>query len=734
MFAPNRLTLATRRRLGRVSVHFPVGRGPAVLRDGVERARLFEADRLLRTGDLDGAERVIEPMLEKGGAQGRAWHMLLRIRQAQGDRSAAFAAARRATAGEHSDVAALVVHWRLAGEAGEDDEARKILGRIVTTRPRNEAELEGALEILPWGSGTEVAQYETALQSWGVRVAPERLREAEAESLLVDLHAEDHDAYLAGVRVVEARRTDPVRIVARVLSRRQAWDELADYVRYRRLRPVATPGPAGGDEFPLADVRSAASRSLAAGRTSAAATIAGRVLTEAPWDKTARSVFDNAADQLSVVANGWSFGAPEPTPYEPSPRATLSVLAQSLPVRSGGYATRSHGVLTGLAALGWDVAAVTRLGFPYDRWPASDTREVPPTDVVDGIEYHHLLEAGARKYPQFPLSSYVGRFADGVVDHAVARRAALIHASSFHVSGLAAGVAAGRLGLPFLYEMRGLEDLMKISRDPSFATSERHRFLTILESAICHRADAVFVITEALRREMESRGVPADRMVVLPNGVHVDQFSPRGRDRELEAQLGVRGKTVIGYAGSLVDYEGLDLLLVAVAGLKSRRSDFHVLIVGDGHHERMLRAYADRLRLGDVVTFAGRVPHELIGRYLSLLDVAPFPRLPRPVCELISPIKPFESMAMQKAVVVSNVAALTEIVHDGVTGLVFNKGDSSDLARIIERLLDSPELRKSLGVAARDWVVAERDWSTIVETVDAAYRAVLQRTTLPAGV
>jgi glycosyltransferase involved in cell wall biosynthesis len=641
-------------------------------------------------------------------------------------------ASRQATAGERPDVAALVLHWRLASAAGEEVEARKILSRVVTTRPRNEAELEAAFEVLPRGSGSEIARYETALQSWGVEVDPERLREAEAESSLVDLHAEDHDAYVAAVRVVEAERTDPVRIVARVLSRRQAWDELADYVRYRRLRPVATAGPAGGGEFPL--VRSAASRSLAAGRTSAAATIAGRVLREAPRDRMARDVFDDAADQLSVVANGWSFGAPKPTPYEPSPRATLSVLAQSLPVRSGGYATRSHGVLTGLAALGWDVAAVTRLGFPLDRSPASDTREVPPTDVVDGIAYHHLLEVGVRRYPQFPLSSYVGRFADGVVDHAVARRAALIHASSFHVNGLAAGVAAGRLGLPFLYEMRGLEDLMKISRDPSFATSERHRFLTILESAICHRADAVFVITEALRREMEGRGVPADRLVVLPNGVHVDQFSPRGRDRELEAQLGVRGKTVIGYAGGLVDYEGLDLLLDAVADLKSKRSDFHVLIVGDGNYERVLRAYADRLRLGDVVTFAGRVPHELIGRYLSLFDVAPFPRLPRPVCELISPIKPFESMAMQKAVVVSNVAALTEIVEDGVTGLVFQKGDSVDLARALERLLDLPEMRRSLGVAARDWVVAERDWSTIVQTVDTAYRAVLQHTALPAGV
>jgi glycosyltransferase involved in cell wall biosynthesis len=670
-------------------------------------------------------------MLRKPGAQGRPWQFLAKIREQQGDQAGARAAARLATSGDQPDVTALVLHWRLASAAGEDDEARTVLGRLMTTRPRNRTELEAALEAVQGGTGSQLAEYETALQSWGID--PELFREAAAEESLVNLHADDHDAYLKAVQAVENERTDPLRIVTRALTRLQAWDELAEYVRFRS-RLGETPPAARRVEFPVADVRRAAAKALAAGRTSAAAALAGRLLTEGVRDRSTRVIFDDAADQLSVIANGWSFGAAEPTPYVPNPHAVLSVLAQSLPIRSGGYATRSHGILTGLVEQGWDVAAVTRLGFPYDRWPQSDTREVPPTDVVDGIAYHRLLEDDVRRYPQFPLSSYVGRFADRVVDHAVARRAALIHASSFHVNGLAGGAAATRLGLPFIYEMRGLEDLMKVSRDPSFTTSDRYAFLTTVELAVCHRADAVFVITEALRREMASRGVPEERMVVLPNGVHVDQFSARGRDAELEAQLGLAGKAVIGYAGGLVDYEGLDLLLEAVVDLRSRRDDFHVLIVGDGHYERVLRTAADRLRLGDVVTFAGRVPHDQIGRYLSLFDIAPFPRLPLPVCELISPIKPFESMAMQKAVLVSDVAALTEIVRDGVTGKVFRKGDRSDLAENLELLLDSAELRSSLGHAAREWVVAERDWSTIVKTVDRTYRAILEHSSLPSGV
>ena len=63
-------------------------------------------------------------------------------------------------------------------------------------------------------------------------------------------------------------------------------------------------------------------------------------------------------------------------------------------------------------------------------------------------------------------------------------------------------------------------------------------------------------------------------IVVLPNGVHTAQFEPREPDQELLDELGLRDKTVIGYAGGLVDYEGLDLLLLAAAELKKTRDDF----------------------------------------------------------------------------------------------------------------------------------------------------------------
>jgi glycosyltransferase involved in cell wall biosynthesis len=341
--------------------------------------------------------------------------------------------------------------------------------------------------------------------------------------------------------------------------------------------------------------------------------------------------------------------------------------------------------------------------------------------VVDGVTYRRLLEPGERIYSTTPMSSYIERFARRIEHEAASRRATLIHASSFQNNGLAGLTAARRLGIPFIYEMRGLEDLMKVSRNPGFADTDAHAYMTGLENHIVANADLTFVITEALRDEMIRRGGPADRIEVLPNGVSAADFEPRPRDEELKARLGYTDRTIIGYAGGLVDYEGLDLLLEAAALLKEERADFGVVIVGDGHFDGRLRQMALDLDVADVVTFTGRVPHAEVPRYLSIFDITPFPRLPLPVCELISPIKPFEAMAMAKAVVSSSVAALTEIVEKDVRGLVFDKGSSAALADQLRRYLDSPDLRERMGRQAREWVLAERDWSDVVKVVDAAY-------------
>jgi glycosyltransferase involved in cell wall biosynthesis len=270
--------------------------------------------------------------------------------------------------------------------------------------------------------------------------------------------------------------------------------------------------------------------------------------------------------------------------------------------------------------------------------------------------------------------------------------------------------------------------MTRASKEPQWKDSEEHQMIAGMEIDTCQQATAVVTITGALKEHLVKRGIPGDKITVVPNGVDTEHFTPRSRDPVLEARLGYQGKKVIGYVGSFVQYEGLDYLLKAAAILRNKGlDDFRVLLVGDGEKYEELQTMSDKLHIRDIVTFTGRVPHTEVESYYSLIDITPFPRKGQPVCEIVSPLKPFEAMSMAKVVVASNVAALAEIIHDNETGILHKKDDVKHLAHVLEILLNNHELRQKLGTSARQWVVANRKWSTVTQKLAELYNELLER-------
>jgi glycosyltransferase involved in cell wall biosynthesis len=212
--------------------------------------------------------------------------------------------------------------------------------------------------------------------------------------------------------------------------------------------------------------------------------------------------------------------------------------------------------------------------------------------------------------------------------------------------------------------------------------------------------------------------------VVVPNGVDVDAVSvPAGDGSDIRQQLGIpQQATVFGYVGSMPQYEGLDDLVEAAARLKAETRDpLYCLLVGDGDQLEALKRTAQQRDVDDRVLFAGRVPYDEVSRYYAAIDIMVFPRKPQPVTEIVSPIKPFEAMAMAKPIIASNVAALAEIILHRETGLLFNKGDTNQLAARMADLARDVELRLRLGRSARVWVRRNRDWSALSQQVTSMY-------------
>lgn len=447
-----------------------------------------------------------------------------------------------------------------------------------------------------------------------------------------------------------------------------------------------------------------------------------RFLPEDGWAKKLQNETQrNAVSNYQLGKTGFPFPKMRPAPvYEAEDHKVFYLLHNSLPHNSAGYATRTHGLLSELNRIGWDVDGVTRLGYPYDMPGKAELPDVPLHDVVGNVDYRRLL-TGREIEKKNPLFHYTERYSSALLDLAKEQRPAIIHAASNHWNGLTAVKTARQLGIPSIYEVRGLWEVTRGSRNPEWAESNMFKYIARMEADAAKGATRVFAITEALREEMIMRGVDGDKIEIVPNGVDTSRFNPIPRDEELASQLGVAGKSVIGYVGSVLDYEGIELILEAAEVLNRTREDFHVLIVGDGAELERFQNHVQERELEHVVTFTGRVPHEEVERYYSLVDITPFPRLPLPVCEMVSPLKPFEAMAMGKAVIASDVAALKEIVTPGVNGYLHEKGSTESLIEQLMRLLDDPERTRQIGIQAREWVVENRDWSRLSMLIADSY-------------
>ena len=395
--------------------------------------------------------------------------------------------------------------------------------------------------------------------------------------------------------------------------------------------------------------------------------------------------------------------------FEPCARVVLNILAFSLPYTSVGYATRSHGLARGIQHAGWNIVPYTRPGFPGDFKKELAGEKLPLTDTIDGVTYHRVLDISRNDMNE---EAYLRACAEAWEKVIIQERPAIVHAASNYVIALPALIAARRLGVPFVYEVRGFWEVTRSSRDESFMHTAKYRHMALFEKVVCEQADRIITITTPMKKELIRRGVPEEKISIAFNSVDVDRFVPVPRDEALAEQLGIIGDCpVIGYVGSMVDYEGLDDLITAVASLKQEGLKFRLLLVGDGAVFEELHHQVEELCLEDIVIMPGRVPHEQVESYYSLVHIAPFPRKPWEVCELVSPLKPFEAMAQQKAVVVSSTEALREIVRHGENGMIFEKGNVVSLQNVLRELLTDADLCARLGQNARNWVMQERTWN-----------------------
>lgn len=392
----------------------------------------------------------------------------------------------------------------------------------------------------------------------------------------------------------------------------------------------------------------------------------------------------------------------------------LHILDHSLPMHSG-YSFRTRAILKAQQDLGWDVRGVTGLRH---------TEGGPDVEEVDGLTFHRTRGTTMR-LPVWREWSEIVAFAERIDALCDQFRPDVLHAHSPVLDAVAGLRVAKKRGLPFVYEIRAFWEDAAVGNGTGVEGSPRYRVTKALETWAVQRADEIVVICEGLKSDLISRGIDPGRITVSPNGVDLHLFgSPPPRDQALAAELGLSDAETVGFIGSFYDYEGLDDLIAAMPQLVATRPDAALLMVGGGPMEATLRAQAAASPAADRIRFVGRVPHQEVERYYSLIDVLAYPRKKMRLTDLVTPLKPLEAMAQGKLVAASDVGGHRELIKDGVTGTLFAADSPSAIADSLAGLFESRDIWEERRSMARQFVEKERNWASNICRYETVYHRI----------
>ena len=219
--------------------------------------------------------------------------------------------------------------------------------------------------------------------------------------------------------------------------------------------------------------------------------------------------------------------------------------------------------------------------------------------------------------------------------------------------------------------------------------------------------------TEGIMATLQSRGIPAGKLVLLPNGVNPDLFAPGEPDPELAARLGLAEKFVVLYAGTMGYAHGLEVALQAADILRAQ-AEIVFLFVGDGSERPRLEQLAGELNLPNV-RWLPYQPLVEIGRYYRLADLSLSTLRRYKLAEGVRPSKLFPGLASGKPLIYVGEGEGARIVRASGGGVVLPPGEPQLLADAILQLQSAPEQGRKLGQQGREFVLANYTWSTLID-------------------
>lgn len=369
----------------------------------------------------------------------------------------------------------------------------------------------------------------------------------------------------------------------------------------------------------------------------------------------------------------------------------------------------------------------THVLAPYDPAVQSTTtavnlrrfRYILP-DSLSIVGHARSLEADTRlkglAFLLIPLWSLV---AAAHLAHTILRhKIDVLYAQWVLPSGFVSAVVARFFGKPLVIHLHG-SDVFVSESNPVFGHIARWSF---------KQASAVIACSDDLLSRSIDIGLSPDKSLVIPYGVETRRYRPGNEDKELRARLGVPDRAPLILAmGRLVYKKGFEFLLRSAPIILTAFPETRFVIAGEGSISQELVALTAELGIGSRVIFPGHIPWHESHRYYQMADVLVVPSVVDEHGNVDGlPNVLLEGMSTGLAIVASRVAGIPAVVRNKENGLLVPEKDPDALAEGIRHLLQSPELRRAYGRAARRDAVAELDWSQIASRVATVLEGVVR--------
>lgn len=339
---------------------------------------------------------------------------------------------------------------------------------------------------------------------------------------------------------------------------------------------------------------------------------------------------------------------------------------------------------------------------------------------------HHLVVKYLYNFIPFFESSLIWRWCKGTISQIIDRYPfQAIHSNFIFPSGFIGFEIKKRYGIPLVVHERSLSRLMmakdhtlrrriyaEVLRNSDVVLTPNQKMANLLKEIAGNGRELVVIRdagSTALNKDVE-------RIKIVRSVADVE-YSVDFMQQDPE---GYQGKKIILSVGTLIERKGHEYLIRAINYIKDEFPDIKCIIIGGGVLLRNLEKLINDLKLNNIVELYGKRPHDEVLKIMSWCDVFVLPSWNEPFGSVYA-----EAMAFAKPVIACEGEGISEVVKDGVQGLLVKKRDTVSLVNALRKILKDENLACILGRNGRNLVENELNWSYLSKQLIDLYNRVI---------